>query len=76
MISSSTDPRVLLRIAPTICKQSFAACQAGVIDLDTLREGISYFLQELLSFTLPGVLRWLIAEIMRIGYVFAHDISL
>lgn len=62
---SSTNPRVLLRVAPTICKQSLVACQAGVIDLDTLREGLSYFLQELLSFTLPGVVHWLVDEIGR-----------
>ncbi|ORY69177.1 mediator complex subunit Med5-domain-containing protein [Leucosporidium creatinivorum] len=61
----STNPRVLLRVAPTICKQSLVACQAGVIDLDTLREGLSYFLQELLSFTLPGVVHWLVDEIGR-----------
>jgi mediator of RNA polymerase II transcription subunit 5 len=52
-------------VAPTICKQSLVACQAGVIDLDTLREGLSYFLQELLSFTLPGVVHWLVGEIGR-----------
>lgn len=62
---SSTNPRVLLRVAPTICQQSLAACEAGVIDLDTLKEGLQYFLQDLLSFTLPGVIRWLTKEIVR-----------
>lgn len=62
---SSTNPRVLLRVAPTILKQSLAAVQAGVIDGSTLREGLSYFLQELLSFTLPQVIRWLVGEIGR-----------
>lgn len=63
--NSNTNPRTLLRVAPTIVKQSLCACQAGVIDLDTLREGLSYFLQELLSFTLPGVVWWLAGEIER-----------
>ena len=65
----STDPRVLLRVAPTIMKQSFEACIAGVIDMPTLREGVTYFLQDLLSFTLPGILRWIVGEIGRSGYV-------
>ncbi|BGP13390.1 hypothetical protein JCM10213_008549 [Rhodosporidiobolus nylandii] len=61
----ATNPRTLLRVAPTILKQSLMACQAGVVDLDNLRDALSYFLQELLRFTLPGVLRWLIEEIAR-----------
>lgn len=52
-------------MAPTICHQSLVACEAGVIDLDTLKEGLQYFLQDLLSFTLPGVIRWLAREIER-----------
>ncbi|GAA5931433.1 hypothetical protein JCM1841_001666 [Sporobolomyces salmonicolor] len=61
----ATNPRTLLRVAPTILKQSLVACQAGIVDLDSLKDALSYFLQELLSFTLPGVLRWLIGEIAR-----------
>ncbi|GAA5860178.1 hypothetical protein JCM8547_009216 [Rhodosporidiobolus lusitaniae] len=61
----ATNPHTLLRVAPTILKQSLMACQAGVVDLDNLRDALSYFLQELLRFTLPGVLRWLIEEIER-----------
>ncbi|GAA5825995.1 hypothetical protein JCM11251_000082 [Rhodosporidiobolus azoricus] len=60
----ATNPRTLLRVAPTILKQSLMACQAGVVDLDNLRDALSYFLQELLRFTLPGVLKWLIDEII------------
>ncbi|BGP42471.1 hypothetical protein JCM10449v2_006476 [Rhodotorula kratochvilovae] len=61
----STNPRTLLRVAPTILKQSLMARQAGVVDLDSLRDALSYFLQELLRFTLPGVLLWLIEDIER-----------
>lgn len=63
--SSTTNPRTLLRVAPTILKQSLVACQHGIVDLDSLKDALSYFLQELLSFTLPGVLRWLMGEIER-----------
>ncbi|GAA5821810.1 hypothetical protein JCM3770_002900 [Rhodotorula araucariae] len=61
----STNPRTLLRVAPTILKQSLMARQAGVVDLDSLRDALSYFLQELLRFTLPGVLLWLIEDVER-----------
>jgi hypothetical protein len=60
---SSTNPKVLLKIAPTILKQSLMACRAAVVDQDSLRDALSYFLQELLRFTLPGVLVWLLTEI-------------
>ncbi|GAA5953706.1 hypothetical protein JCM8115_004126 [Rhodotorula mucilaginosa] len=59
----STNPKVLLKIAPTILKQSLMACRAAVVDQDSLRDALSYFLQELLRFTLPGVLVWLLTEI-------------
>ncbi|GAA6022302.1 hypothetical protein JCM8202_002019 [Rhodotorula sphaerocarpa] len=61
----ATNPNILLKIAPTILKQSVMACRAGVVDLDSLRDAMSYFLQELLRFTLPGVLVWLIGEIQE-----------
>ncbi|GAA5864302.1 hypothetical protein JCM3774_002745 [Rhodotorula dairenensis] len=59
----STNPKVLLKVAPTILKQSLMACRAAVVDQDSLRDALSYFLQELLRFTLPGVLVWLLTEI-------------
>ncbi|KAK4048834.1 hypothetical protein OIO90_005642 [Microbotryomycetes sp. JL221] len=64
-LMSSTKPQTLLYVAPTICKQALAACHAGVIDDDTLWNSLSFFLQDLLSFTLPGVLLWSIDEILR-----------
>ncbi|KAM0753502.1 hypothetical protein T439DRAFT_322399 [Meredithblackwellia eburnea MCA 4105] len=64
-LMQSTKPQVLLRVAPTICKQFLAATQAGVIDIDSLRDASGYFHQDLLSFTLPGVIRWLVGEIRR-----------
>lgn len=66
MIIRSTNPRTLLIVAPTILKQSLAACAAGVIDADSLNEGLSYFLQDnLLSFALPGMIVWLVQTIER-----------
>ncbi|KAM0786614.1 hypothetical protein ACM66B_002067 [Microbotryomycetes sp. NB124-2] len=64
-LMSTTNPQTLLYVAPTICKQALAACNVGVIDEDTLWNSLSFFLQDLLSFTLPGVLLWLVDEILR-----------
>lgn len=62
----ASPPTTLLRLAPLLFAQSIGACVHGVIDLETLRGGLSYFLQDLLSFTLPGALAWLLAEIVRV----------
>jgi mediator of RNA polymerase II transcription subunit 5 len=64
-IRSSTNPRVLLMIGATLVKQSLAACTAGVIDRNALTEGLCYFRQDLLNFTLPGILKWLVSELKR-----------
>lgn len=62
---SGTNPRTLLRLAPTIVQQSIVARKMGILSSDTLTGGISYFCQELLSFVLPGVLLWLSTELSR-----------
>ncbi|CDW97943.1 hypothetical protein [Sporisorium scitamineum] len=61
----ASPPTTLLRLSPLLFSQSVSACQYGVIDLETLRGGLSYFLQDLLSFALPGALVWLLSEIVR-----------
>ncbi|SPC65998.1 probable Mediator of RNA polymerase II transcription subunit 5 [Ustilago sp. UG-2017b] len=63
---SASSPPTLLRLSPLLFSQSISACLYGIIDLETLRGGLSYFLQDLLSFTLPGALNWLLAEIPRV----------
>ncbi|GAC97526.1 RNA polymerase II mediator complex subunit [Pseudozyma hubeiensis SY62] len=62
---SASPPTTLLRLSPLLFSQSISACQHGIIDLETLRGGLSYFLQDLLSFALPGALIWLLSEITR-----------
>lgn len=61
----SSSPQLLMRIAPTIFSQAIIATSTNVIDMDTLRGGLTYFLQDLLSYTLPGALRSVINEIQR-----------
>ncbi len=51
---SLSPPSTLLRLSPLLFSQSISACNFGLIDLETLRGGLSYFLQDLLSFALPG----------------------
>ncbi|KAJ9479433.1 Mediator of RNA polymerase II transcription subunit 5 [Pseudozyma hubeiensis] len=64
-LTSASPPTTLLRLSPLLFSQSISACQYGIIDLETLRGGLSYFLQDLLSFALPGALIWLLSEITR-----------
>lgn len=61
----TSSPQLLLRLTPTLFSQSITACCSGVIDLDTLRGGLTYFLQDLLSYTLPSALNWLLCDLAR-----------
>ncbi|SPO35976.1 uncharacterized protein PSFLO_01447 [Pseudozyma flocculosa] len=65
-LTRDSSPRALLRLAPTLFSQSINACNSGIIDLETLRGGLSYFLQDLLSYTLPAAMRWLLQEVQRV----------
>ncbi|KAF9926017.1 mediator complex subunit [Linnemannia zychae] len=60
----TSKPQLLLEISPSIFEQSFAACQAGVIDATTLKGGLDYFLQPCLLFVLIGVVQYLCQEIV------------
>ncbi|KDN36557.1 hypothetical protein K437DRAFT_276776 [Tilletiaria anomala UBC 951] len=60
-----SPPRTLLLLAPTLFAQSIATCRSGLIDLELLRNGLTYFLEDPLSYTLPGALLWLLDEIQR-----------
>lgn len=60
-----SPPQLLLRITPTLFSQAITANTAGIIDVDTLRSGLSYYVQDLLSFALPVALRWLLSEVQR-----------
>lgn len=61
----SSSPQLMLRLSPTLFSQSVTACFQGVIDMDTLRGGLTYFLQDLLSYTLPGAISWLLCDLSR-----------
>lgn len=61
----STPPSDFCWLATSLVQQAIQAVIAGVIDLDTLHSGLSYFSQPLLSWCLGGVLTWLCTEIER-----------
>lgn len=65
---TKTDPRIFFMISASIFKQSFDALRTGLIDLETFREGLSYFEQELLvAGCAVGVVGWLVNELSRAG---------
>ncbi|MBW0527588.1 hypothetical protein O181_067303, partial [Austropuccinia psidii MF-1] len=69
---SNTDPRIFFTICASLFKQSFDGLRTGLIDLQTFREGLSYFEQELLVVGCAvGVVGWLINELTRSGSVSA-----
>jgi mediator of RNA polymerase II transcription subunit 5 len=66
---SATSPITFLKLSATLVQQSIEAAVAKVIDIDTLRGGLSYFAQPLLSWCTGSVVSWLCEEIPRQGCV-------
>jgi len=60
----TSSPQTLLRLAPTLASQCIRASAAGLIDLETLKSGLTYFCNPILSWTLPGVLSRLLQELV------------
>ncbi|CAO1615045.1 unnamed protein product [Sympodiomycopsis kandeliae] len=60
-----SPPCTLLRLAPILFSQSISAAEQGIVDLNMLKSGLSFFLQDLLSYTLPCVLIWLAQDVRR-----------
>ncbi|KAF9569643.1 hypothetical protein CPC08DRAFT_701548 [Agrocybe pediades] len=65
-ILRSTNPKVLVRIAPAIIIQAIQyAIAAQKIDKDALMNGVSYFTGPLLNWTLVGVIKALIKDVQQ-----------
>lgn len=58
-----SSPQLMLRITPTLFAQAVNATISALIDSETLRSGLTYYLQDLLSYSLPCALRWLVGEV-------------
>lgn len=61
----SAPPRTLLKIAGSLMLHAIHLFEDRIIDKDTLNNGISYFRDPLLKWTLAGVIRVLVSEISR-----------
>ncbi|KAF8585572.1 hypothetical protein K439DRAFT_1409940 [Ramaria rubella] len=67
-ILRSTQPRTLLRLSATLFSEAIAACVAQRIDVDALKNGVSYYLGPLLNWTLVGVVQALLKELGRSSF--------
>lgn len=69
---SNTDPRIFFTISASLFKQSFDALRIGLIDLQTFRDGLSYFEHDFLIVGCAvGVVGWLLDELNRVGPISA-----
>jgi hypothetical protein len=68
-LTRSSPPQLLLRITPTIFSQTAQALSIDLIDLDIVKGGMSYFLQDLLIYTLPTAIYCLLDIIERASTV-------
>ncbi|KAG6875320.1 hypothetical protein C0992_004322 [Termitomyces sp. T32_za158] len=64
-ILRSTQPKVLLKISATLFLQAITFHMLQKIDKDTLTNGVSYFMGPLLSWTLVGIIKALVREIIQ-----------
>lgn len=74
-ILRSTRPRTLLQMSATLFSQACIARQENRIDIDALRNGISYFLEPLLNWTLVGVVHAMLFEVQQRGFAATHPLE-
>ena len=65
----STSPAEFYRLTASIICQTTLATARGVLDVETLHSGLSYFAQPLLGWSLAGSVSWLADEVIRNGLV-------
>ncbi|KAI0721268.1 hypothetical protein C8T65DRAFT_228522 [Cerioporus squamosus] len=70
-ILRATRPKTLLKIAPFLFAHAIHSVTENKVKMDkeVLNNGISYFLGPLLNWTLAGVIRFLLSDIQRRGYI-------
>ncbi|KAJ4486235.1 hypothetical protein J3R30DRAFT_3655453 [Lentinula aciculospora] len=66
--TSSTQPKTLLRIAASLVLHAIGLTIEGKMNMDTLRNGVMYFTDPLLNWTLVGVVKALLQEIHQKGF--------
>lgn len=65
LYNSTTKPKTLLKLAATLINTAFRLHFDRKIDLEVLNNGISYFTGDLLNWTLVGVIKSLLQEIIQ-----------
>ncbi|CUS14724.1 unnamed protein product, partial [Tuber aestivum] len=58
-LMSSCRPQDFYKLVPTLFMQSVMACESGILDIDTLKEGFAFLLEPFLLPSLVGGLGWL-----------------
>ncbi|TDL28703.1 hypothetical protein BD410DRAFT_893659 [Rickenella mellea] len=64
-ILRATNPRTLLKLSATLIFQAIKAASEGMMESDLLKNGVSYFTGPLLNWTLVGVIKALIRDIVQ-----------
>ncbi|KAH8924854.1 hypothetical protein BT69DRAFT_35903 [Atractiella rhizophila] len=62
-LAGQTDPRLLLKLAPTIYMQCFTAWSLAIAEIEALKSALDYFSQPILSFTLPSIIHAMLSEL-------------
>ncbi|KAI9757384.1 MAG: mediator complex subunit [Candelina submexicana] len=62
-LMSSCPPQEFYLLVPMLFSQSVAACDAAVLDLDTLKGGLEYLLETFLLPSLVSAISWLTGQI-------------
>lgn len=66
---SNTKPKILLRITASLFANAISMCMERKMEKEVLLNGIQYFLDSLLNWTLAGTVKWLASEVRLKGYV-------
>ncbi|KAJ7597113.1 hypothetical protein C8J56DRAFT_851082 [Mycena floridula] len=68
-ILRTTSPKTLLRISPLLFVRAIQSNAEGKLDIEILRNGVSYFSSPLLSWTLCNVLESLMLTVQHKGFI-------
>ncbi|KAI9734977.1 MAG: mediator complex subunit [Cirrosporium novae-zelandiae] len=75
-LMSQCKPHDFYLLIPTLFSQCLSACEAGKIDMETLKGGFEYLLEPFLLPSLIPALTWLSTHLRTINTVHALDISM
>ena len=68
-IIRATKPKTLLKLSSSLIFRAITASSEHKLEVDVLNNGVSYFTGSLLNWTLVGVIKALLREILQKEYV-------